>query len=96
MFKSSWSKVLGGFILGSVGVPMLKTDAAKKVFKYATAGVLIAKDRVLEEAEVIQAMATDIHEDAKVIVEQYYEEKDMQYDQIIEGEDTDGEFVVEE
>ena len=26
MFKSSWSKVLGGFILGTVGVPLLKSE----------------------------------------------------------------------
>ena len=29
MFKSSWSKVLGGVVLGAVGVPFLKSDIAK-------------------------------------------------------------------
>ena len=51
MFKSSWSKVLGGVVLGAVGVPFLKSDIAKTAYKYATAGVFIARDRVLEETE---------------------------------------------
>jgi len=96
MFNSSWSKVLGGFILGTVGVPMLKTEAAKKVYKYATAGIFIARDRVLEEAEVLQAMASDIADDAKVIVEEYYQNKDEEYTAAVEGADTDEEVVTEE
>lgn len=95
MLKSSWSKVLCGFVLGSVGVPMLKTKTAQKAYRYITAGALIAKDRVLEEAEVLQAMATDIHEDAKVLVEQYYEEQDMVYEKV-EEEEAEGEFTEEE
>ena len=97
MFNSSWSKVAVGFVLGTVGVPLLKTKEAQKVYRVLTAGALIAKDRVLEEAENIQAMAMDIHEDAKVMVEEYYMEKDAQYDAEIAGDnadDTDDRFVV--
>ncbi|MDD6660283.1 MAG: DUF6110 family protein [Lachnospiraceae bacterium] len=89
MFKSSWSKVLGGFILGTVGVPLLKSDIAKKAYRYATAGVFIAKDRILEETEVFQAFASDVAEDAKHITEEYYQKKDAQYEAAVEGEDTD-------
>ena len=80
MFKSTWSKVLGGFLLGTVGVPLLKTKTAKKVYTYVTAGAFIAKDRILEEAELLQASATDISDDAKVIVEKYYQDKDAEYE----------------
>lgn len=89
MFKSSWVKVLGGFLLGTVGVPALKSDTAKKVYRYATAGAFIARDRILEEAENIQAMATDVADDAKVIVEEYYQKKDAEYDAAVNGTDTE-------
>lgn len=96
MFKSSWSKVLGGFVLGVVGVPILKSEAAKHVYKYATAGVFIAKDRVLEETEHLQAYAEDVAEDAKGIVEEYYQKKDAKYEAAVEGADTDAEAEAKE
>ena len=86
MFRSGWSKVLAGFVLGTVGVPLLKTKTAEKVFTYATAGAFIAKDRVLEEAEVIQAKAMDVSDDAKVIVEKYYQDKDAEYEEARKAE----------
>lgn len=86
MFKSTWSKVLGGFLLGTVGVPMLKSDCAKKVYTKLTTGAFIAKDLILEEAEVIQAMANDIACDAKVEVEKYYQEKDKKFEESLEEE----------
>lgn len=91
MFKSSWSKVLGGVVLGAVGVPFLKSDIAKTACKYATAGVFIARDRVLEETEHFQAFATDTADDAKEIVEAYYQKKDEKYEAAVEGNNTDAE-----
>jgi len=88
MFKSNWSKVLGGVLIGVVGVPLLKTKTAGKVFTYITAGAYIAKDAILGEAEKIQAKAMDISDDAKVIVEKYYKEKDAEHIANIAGQDT--------
>ena len=76
MFKSSWSKVLAGFVLGTVGVPLLKTRTAKTVYTYVTAGAFIARDRIMEEAEMIQSTAVDVSDDAKVLVDKYYADKE--------------------
>jgi len=93
MFKSSWSKVLAGFVLGTVGVPLLRTKTADKVFTYATAGAFIAKDAILEEAEKIQAKAMDVSDDAKVLVEKYYQDKDAEHAANIAGQDDAAETV---
>ena len=87
MFKSSWSKVLGGFLLGTIGVPLLKSKAAEKVYTHITAGVFIAKDRILEETEKLQAKAMDISDDAKNLVEKYYQEKDAAHEAAVCGQD---------
>ena len=87
--KSDLLKVAGGFLLGSVGLTMLGSRPAQKAYTHVTAGVFLAKDYVLEKAEVIQAKAGDIASDAKVIVEQYNQEKDNDFncgsDAVFEG-----------
>ena len=88
MINKSLVGVVVGFLLGTVGVPLLKTATAKKVYTYATAGAFIAKDKVLECAEVAQGMALDIADDAKVIVEKYYQDKDKQYEAAVEVTET--------
>ncbi len=90
MFSKHWMKYAAGFVAGSVGLEFLKSDVAKKAYTYVTAGAFLVKDRVLEDAEKIQAAAMDISEDAKVITEKYYQDKDAKF---MEG--LDGEEVVE-
>ncbi len=77
-----------GFLAGSVGLEFLKSDVAKKGYTYLTAGAYLVKDRVLEDAEKIQAAASDISEDAKVITEKYYQDKDAKFAEGLDGEEV--------
>lgn len=75
---SHFSKYAIGFILGCVGVPVLKSRLAQKAYVYLTAGAFIARDSIMEEVEKVQASALDISEDAKVLTEKYYAQKDQE------------------
>ena len=55
MAKFSWTTLAGGFLLGTVGLDLLKTETADKVYTYTTAGVLIAKDWVMKQVEFVTA-----------------------------------------
>lgn len=82
--NSHFSKYAIGFLLGAVGVPLLKSRVAQKAYVYLTAGAFIARDSVMEEVERIQATAMDISEDAKVITEKYYAQKDQEFAEVQE------------
>ena len=69
----SWKKI-GIFALGTLfgleGIKLLSSKDAKKVYTHCTAGVLRAKDSVLDQVAVLQENCSDIYEEAKEINEE--------------------------
>ncbi len=67
-------KGLGIFALGTLfgleGIKLLSSKDAKKVYTHCTAGVLRAKDAVLDQVTLLQENCSDIYEDAKDINEE--------------------------
>ncbi|MCR5774436.1 MAG: DUF6110 family protein [Lachnospiraceae bacterium] len=59
-----------GTLFGLEGVRLLSSKDAKKVYAHCTAGVLRAKDSVLDQVTVLQENCSDIYEEAKVINEE--------------------------
>lgn len=59
-----------GTVFGLEGIRLLTSKDAKKVYTYCTAGVLRAKDAVLDQITTLQENCTDIYEDAKAINEE--------------------------
>ena len=66
-------KGIGLFALGTLfgleGVKLLSSKDAKKACAHCTAGVLRAKDAVLDQVTTLQENCTDIYEEAKSINE---------------------------
>jgi hypothetical protein len=66
-------KGLGIFALGTLfgleGIKLLSSKDAKIVYTHCTAGVLRAKDAVLDQVTVLQENCSDIYADAKDINE---------------------------
>ncbi len=66
-------KGLGVFVLGTLfgleGIKVLSSKDAKKVYAHCTAGVLRAKDSVMDQVTTLQENCTDIYEEAKSINE---------------------------
>ena len=60
----------GGTLFGLWGIKMLCSKDAKKVYTHCTAGVLRAKDYVMDQATVVKENCCDIYEEAKVINEE--------------------------
>ncbi len=64
-------KGIGLFALGTLfgleGIKLLSSREAKKVYAHCTAGVLRAKDDVLDQVTVLQENCSDIYEEAKAI-----------------------------
>ena len=64
-------KGIGLFALGALfgleGIKLLSSKDAKKVYAHCTAGVLRAKDSVLNQITTLQENCTDIYEEAKAI-----------------------------
>ncbi len=75
----NWKKI-GIFALGTLfgleGIKLLSSKDAKKVYTKCTAGVLRAKDSVLDQVTVLQENCTDIYEDAKAINEERAADED--------------------
>ena len=67
-------KGLGLFALGTLfgleGIKLLSSKDAKKVYAHCTAGVLRAKDSVLDQVTTLQENCSDIYEEAKAINEE--------------------------
>ena len=66
-------KGIGLFALGTLfgleGIKLLSSKDAKKAYAHCTAGVLRAKDAVLDQVTTLQENCTDIYEEAKSINE---------------------------
>ncbi|MBQ7076728.1 MAG: hypothetical protein IJM91_01150 [Lachnospiraceae bacterium] len=64
-------KEVGLFALGTLfgleGIKLLSSKDAKKVYSKCTAGVLRAKDCVMDQVTTLQENCTDIYEEAKAI-----------------------------
>ncbi len=90
--KSDWTKLIGGFALGSVGVKMLTSKPAQKLYTHIAAGAFLARDYVMETAEKVQATCSDIAEDANVIVEKYNKEKDADFNLGLDTDPVDVDF----
>lgn len=89
MRKNDWMKVIGGFALGSVGVKVMTSKPAQKLYTHLTAGAFLAKDYVMETAEKVQSTCADIAEDANVIREQYNAEADKEYNLGVDCDECD-------
>ncbi len=67
-------KGIGLFALGTLfgleGIKLLSSQDAKKLYAHCTAGVLKAKDAVLDQVTTLQENCMDIYEEAKVINEE--------------------------
>ena len=75
MARFGWKSFIGGVLLGSVGLELLRDKGADKVFTAIGTGVLVAKDWVMERVEKVSLRATDIYADAKVKADAYLEKK---------------------
>lgn len=74
------STLATGIVIGSVGLEALTSKLAQRGYKYVIAGGMIVKDRLMEDAEKVQAVIADSTEDAKVITEKYYKSLDEDYE----------------
>ena len=59
-----------GTLFGMEGIKLLSSKDAKKVYAHCTAGVLRAKDSVLDQTTALQENCSDIYEEAKAINEE--------------------------
>ncbi len=75
MARFGWKSFVGGLLVGSVGLELMREKGADKVFVAATSGVLVAKDWIMERVEKISLRATDVYADAKVKADAYLEKK---------------------
>lgn len=75
MAKFGWKSFVGGILLGSVGLELIRGKDADKVFVAVSTGALVAKDWVMERVEKVSARAADIFADAKVRADAYLEKK---------------------
>ena len=95
MININWRKVgifAGGMVLGIVGIKLLSSRDAKKVYTHCTAAALRAKGYIVDQATVLQENCADIYEEAKKINEdRAAEEKEKEIDDEIKGiEDKSG------
>lgn len=67
-----------GTLFGLEGIKILTSKDAKKVYAHVTAGVLRAKDSVMDQVTVLQENCNDIYEEAKVINEDRAKEETEQ------------------
>ena len=73
MKQGFWWTLAGGVLIGSWGFDLLASKTAKKGYGYIVAGAMLARDRILADAEKVQAAASDIAADAKEITRRYYD-----------------------
>ena len=82
MFSDSALKKIGcfvgGAVFGTVGVKILSSKDAKRVYTNCTAAALRAKDCVMKTAAAVQENAEDILAEAQQINEKRAEEEAMQ------------------
>ena len=67
-----------GFLAGTVGVKLLSSKDAQKVYAHTTAAVLRMKDSVMKTVTTIREGAEDVYADAKDINERRAAEEDAE------------------
>ena len=65
-----WGIFALGTLFGLEGIKLLTSKDAKKVYTHCTAGVLRAKDAVLDQVTTLQENCSDIYAEAKAINEE--------------------------
>ena len=76
---NKWWTFGTGFLVGSVGLTVLTSKLAQRGYKYVVSGAMIARDRILEKTEEVQAAASNITAEAKELTEKYYQKLDREY-----------------
>ena len=69
---------IGGVLFGSVGIKLLSSKDAKKVYSHTTAAVLRAKDCVMQAVTNVREDAEDVYADARDINERRAAEEDAE------------------
>ena len=64
----------GGAALATIGLRIIRSKEAKKLYSYATAAVLREKDHIMDFVSDVKADCQDIYADAKDINKRYAEE----------------------
>ena len=82
MAKFSWTTLAGGFLLGTVGVDLLKAEEADKVYTALATATLVSKDWVMKRYEAISARSQDIMAEARVRADRYLERKSACQDEV--------------
>ena len=59
-----------GTLFGLEGIKLLSSKDAKKVYAHCTAGVLRAKDSIMDQVTTLQENCSDIYAEAKAINEE--------------------------
>ncbi len=59
-----------GTLFGLEGIRLLSSKDAKNIYTHCTAGVLRAKDCVMDQVTTLQENCSDIYEEAKAINEE--------------------------
>lgn len=65
-----WGIFALGTLFGLEGIKLLTSKDAKKVYTHCTAGVLRAKEAVLDQVTALQENCSDIYAEAKAINEE--------------------------
>ena len=73
MARFGWKSFVGGVLLGTVGLELMRDKKADKVFVAVSTGALVAKDWVMEHVEKVSARAADVFADAKIRADAYLE-----------------------
>lgn len=87
---NGWGKVglfAGGVLFGTVGIKLLTSKDAKKVYTHTTAAVLRGKKCVMDTVSKVQENCGDIYADAKAINEDRQNKEDAS---VIADADDDG------
>lgn len=67
--------MVGGALISTLGVRILRSREAKKLYTHATAAVLREKDHIMEVVTDVMADCSDILADAKALNEEYAKEQ---------------------
>ena len=71
MAKFGWKSFIGGFLLGTCGLDLMKSEEADKVYTALATASLVSKDWVMKQVEFVTAKSQVVLADAKEIQERY-------------------------
>ena len=88
----NWAKIglfVGGMAASTVGVKLLTSKTAKKVYTHLTAAVIRGKDCVMETVTKVREGCGDILTDAKDLNDRYADEADIIIEDTAETEEEE-------